>query len=252
MSTGAVYDKIGHGYARKRQSDPRIFARITAALGDARSVLNVGAGSGSYEPTDRCVVAVEPSTVMIAQRSQGAARAVQARAEVLPFSTGAFDAVMAILTIHHWADRRRGLAECARVARRRVVLLTWDPAAEGFWLTQEYFPEFLAADRREFPSISSFTEAFGPDVQVRVETVPVPSDCLDGFLGAYWARPQAYLDPVVRASISPFSRPGAEDGLKRLGADLASGAWKSRYAHLLTEQALDLGYRLVVGEFPES
>jgi SAM-dependent methyltransferase len=255
VPAAAVYDTIGRGYARQRQSDPRIAAQLTAALDDARSVLNVGAGAGSYEPTDRRVVAVEPSAVMIAQRAPGTAPAVRARAEALPFADRAFDAVMAVLTIHHWTDRARGLAECARVARRRVVLLTWDPAADAFWLLREYLPAFIEADRKQFPPLAAYADAFGPGARVTIAAVPVPRDCADGFLGAYWARPAAYLDPAVRAGISSFARPGgeagAEAGLARLRADLASGAWHARHGHLLAGDALDLGYRLVVAEFPD-
>ena len=151
MSAITVYDTIGRSYTSQRRADPRIAARLTVALAGMRSVLNVGAGAGSYEPAGRSVVAVEPSAVMLAQRPRGAAPAVRARAEALPFADRAFDAVMAVLTVHHWADRARGLAECARVARGRVVLLTWDPAADGFWLVREYFPAFLQADREQFP-----------------------------------------------------------------------------------------------------
>src|SRR5262245_61389379 len=142
MSGSPVYDTIGRGYARQRRPDPRIAGRLIAALGGARSVLNVGAGAGSYEPMDRRVVAVGPSVVMTAQRPPGAAPAVRARAEALPFPDRTFDATMAVLTLHHWANAAGGLAECARVARERVVLLTWDPRTDGFWLTREYFPEF--------------------------------------------------------------------------------------------------------------
>ena len=246
MPAGAVYDSIGREYARHRRPDPRIAAQLTAVLGDARSVLNVGAGAGSYEPADRQVIAVEPSAVMLAQRPPGAALAVQARAEALPFADGAFDATMAVLTIHHWSDRAGGLAECARVARERVVLLTWDPAAGGFWLMRDYFPQFIESDRKVFPVMSSYAHAFGPDAQVEVAAVPIPRDCIDGFLGAYWARPAAYLDPAVRAGMSSFARPGMEAGLARLSADLASGVWHAGHGHLLEEDALDLGYRLVV------
>lgn len=248
MPVAAVYDSIGHGYARQRRPDPRIAARLTAALGDARSVLNVGAGAGSYEPDDRRVVAVEPSAVMLGQRPPGAAPAVQARAEALPFAAGSFDAVMGILTLHHWADSAGGLAECARVARRRVVLLTWDPAADAFWLLREYLPAFAEADRRQFLPMSAYSGAFGPGVPVEVAPVPVPRDCADGFLGAFWARPAAYLDPSVRAGVSSFARPGVEAGLERLRTDLESGAWHARHGHLLAADALDLGYRLIVAE----
>ena len=158
---------------------------------------------------------------------------------------------MAILTLHHWADRARGLAECARVALKRIVLLTWDPAADSFWLTQDYFPEFVEADRRVFPSVSAYADEFGASARVHVSAVPVPRDCLDGFFGAYWARPQAYLDPAVRASISSFARAGTEAGLERLRTDRASGAWHARHGHLLAADALDVGYRLVVAELPD-
>lgn len=251
MHASAVYDTIGRGYARQRRSDPRIAALLDAALGDARSVLNVGAGAGSYEPPDRSVVAVEPSAVMLAQRPPGAAPAVKARAEALPFADRAFDAVTAILTLHHWTDRARGLAECTRVARHRVVLLTWDPAADAFWLVNDYLPSFAEIDRRQFPPMSDYAAAFGAGVHVEVAAVPVPSDCVDGFLGAYWARPEAYLDPAVQAGISSFSQPGVESGLARLRADLASGAWHARHGHLLRKNALDLGYRLVVAGLPQ-
>ena len=256
VSASTVYDAIGGGYARQRRPDPRIAARVTAALGTARTVLNVGAGAGSYEPADRAVVAAEPSAVMIAQRLPGAAPAVQARAEALPFADRAFDAVMAVLTLHHWADRAGGLAECARVARERVVILTWDPASSGFWLIQEYLPEFMALDRRQFPAMDTLRaalgDALGPGARVDVTPVPIPSDCEDGFLGAFWARPAAYLDPAVRAGISSFARadlaPEVEAGLERLRTDLASGAWEARHGGQQAVDARDVGYRLVVAE----
>jgi SAM-dependent methyltransferase len=225
-------------------------ARLTAALGGARSVLNVGAGTGSYEPADRAVVAAEPSAVMLAQRPLGAAPAVRARAEALPSANGTFDAVLAVLTVHHWADQVGGLAECARVARDRVVLFTWDPASTGFWLVQDYLPDFLALDRRQFPPLDTLRAAFGSDRRVEVVPAPVPRACVDGFLGAFWARPAAYLDPAVRAGISSFARaelaPAVEAGLVRLRADLASGAWEERYGGLCAAEALDTGYRVVV------
>ena len=246
MSTSILYDAIGRRYAEQRRSDPRIAARLVAALGGARTVLNVGAGAGSYEPLDRPVVAVEPSAVMLAQRPPGSAPAVRARAEALPFADCAFDAVLAVLTLHHWADRDGGLMECTRVARERVVLLTWDPAAGEFWLVREYFPEFFEVDRQRFPAMETYGAMFGPGSRVEVATVPIPCDCVDGFLGAYWARPAAYLEARVRAGISSFARPGTEQGLKRLASDLASGAWHSRHGYLLDRDELDLGYRIVV------
>lgn len=250
MSVSALYDVIGHGYARQRRPDPRIAALLTAALGDAHSILNVGAGAGSYEPRDRPVVAVDPSAVMLAQREPDAAPAVRARAEALPFADGQFDGVIALLTLHHWTDAGAGLAECVRVARDCVVLLTWDPMAGAFWLVDEYFPAFFEVDRRRFPPVAAYQAMFGSAARVEVTPVPVPRDCVDGFLGAYWARPAAYLDAQVRAGISSFSRPGAERGLARLAADLASGRWHIRHGHLLELDALDLGYRLVVARLP--
>jgi SAM-dependent methyltransferase len=187
---------------------------------------------------------------MVAQRGPGAAPAVRARVEALPFSNRAFDAVMAVLTLHHWADRAGGLAECARVARRRVVLLTWDPHADAFWLVRDYLPMFAEIDRRQLPPMAAYTEAFGAGARIEAAGVPVPRDCVDGFFGAYWARPAAYLDPAVQAGISLFAHPGAEAGLARLREDLASGAWHARHGHLLAEDALDIGYRLVVAHLP--
>ena len=239
-----LYDDIGRGYARHRQTEPRIAARIEDALGDARTVVNVGAGTGSYEPSGRDVTAVEPSATMIAQRPPDAAPAVQASAEALPFEDGTFDAGLAVLTVHHWDDWERGVAEMRRVARR-AVLLTWDPAHEGFWLTQDYFPEGLAVDRRVFPPVDALSRALGG---ADVRPVPIPWDCVDAMSSAHWRRPEAYLIPEVRAVSSIFSRPGAvvQPGVDRLAADLASGAWHERYGHLLSLEAADLGYRLVV------
>ena len=237
------YDAIGTGYRRHRLPDARIVARLSAALGDAASVLNVGAGTGSYEPTDRRVVAVEPSATMIAQRPAGSAPVVQASAERLPFADGEFDAAMAVLTVHHWGDWRRGLAELARVARS-VVLLTWDPAHTGFWLTQDYVPDLLALDQRTFPPLAALASALGG---ADVHPVPIPHDCTDRFTSAYWRRPETYLDPDVRGAMSSFTRVAtAAPGLARLRDDLDSGRWHDRYGHLLSEDTLDAGYCSVV------
>jgi SAM-dependent methyltransferase len=245
-----VYDKIGEGYVRHRQPDPRLVERFHAALGSARSVLNVGAGAGSYEPDDRTTVAVEPSDVMLAQRPPGAAPGVKARAEALPFVADAFDAVMALLTVHHWSDHAAGLAECVRVARDRVVLFTCDPDWDGFWLVQEYLPEFLAHDRAQLPTLNALTSGFGAECDVTITPVPIPHDCADGFLGAYWRRPEAYLDPSVRAGISSFVRmPHAAVKLEALRDDLASGVWQERNRSLFDKEELDIGYRLVVAQF---
>ena len=246
----AVYDAIGTGYVGHRQADPRIALEIRAALGNAARVVNVGAGAGSYEPSDLYVVAVEPSWEMIRQRppSQRPA-AVQAQAERLPFPDGAFDAALAVLTVHHWADRRGGLAELARVARR-VVVVTWDPACrDSFWLTTEYLPEIVDFDLPRFPSLSELAESLGGEITSQALTVP--HDCVDGFLGAFWRRPGAYLDPAVRSAMSCFAQLPAERvdrGLGRLADDLRTERWEARFGHLRSLDSADLGYRLVVAE----
>ncbi|MBA3671288.1 MAG: class I SAM-dependent methyltransferase [Gemmatimonadaceae bacterium] len=238
-----AYDSIGGSYAARRQPDPRIARALNDALGDARRVVNIGAGTGSYEPPDREIVALEPSRVMIAQRAVGAAPAVQGCAESLPFANASFDAAMAVLTIHHWPELVVGLSECARVARSRVVFLTWDPAAAPFWLVDEYFPEIIAHDRRIFPSLERLAGVLG---DMRVSTLPIPADCLDGFLGARWRQPAAYLDAATRSAISSFSRVrDPERGLTRLRSDVESGAWAERHRDLLDLDELDLGYRIV-------
>ena len=238
-----LYDSIGTNYRRFRRPDPRIQRVLLRALDGLGTVVNVGAGTGSYEPRDRFVVAVEPSMVMIRQRSQEAAPAVQATATDLPFRDGSFDGSLAILTIHHWEDWRRGLRELVRAARRRVVVLTWDPSAEGFWLVEDYFPEILRIDRQIFPGLEALREELG---HIRVEPVAIPHDCTDGFLGAYWRRPHLYLEPLVRNAISTFAKLSrVEPGLERLRDDLRSGVWHRRHGHMLSRDSLDLGYRLV-------
>jgi SAM-dependent methyltransferase len=240
---GAIYDEIGRTYASTRRADPRVGAAIRAALGDAASVVNVGAGTGSYEPA-QTVRAVEPSAAMIAQRPVAAAPAVQAAAEHIPLPDGACDAALAVLTIHHWADPARGVAEMRRVARRAVIL-TWDPDhAEAFWLVRDYLPESAALDRGRMPAIAAVCEWMGG---ATVTPVPVPHDCVDGFFGAFWRRPEAYLDPRVRAGMSNLSRLGApvERAIAALRADLESGAWRERNRDLLGLDELDLGYRLL-------
>lgn len=242
--SSSLYDEIGVGYAAWRRPDPRIAARIADALGPARTVLNVGAGAGSYEPAHRTVIAVEPSAEMVRQRPPSAAPAVRASAEHLPFGDGSFDAALAILTIHHWSDWRAGVAELRRVARERVVILTWDPDYSGFWLVQDYFPRMLEIDREILPPLPEIEKIVGP---MEVRHVPVPADCTDGFLGAYWRRPAAYLDAGARGAISSFAKIGdVQPGLARLRADLADGTWERRHGSLLALPELDLGYRLLV------
>ena len=234
---GELYDRIGTSYRQTRRPDPRLAAAIHAALGDARTVLNVGAGAGAYEPPDREVTAVEPSETMIAQRPEGSAPVVRAYAEALPFPDKTFDAAMAVLSDHHWTDRTGGLLEMRRVARRTVVFSFDDSWFGRSWLMSEYFPDAL-------PLVESFTFP-----EAEVTAIPIPHDCTDGFLHAYWRRPEAYLDPVVRDNISVFRALGpelTERGLARLKADLESGAWHERHADLLELTELDLGYRLHV------
>ena len=244
----ARYDAIGRTYTATRGTDSRIGAHIWDALGDARTVVNVGAGAGSYEPPDREVTAVEPSAVMIAQRPPGAAPVVQGSAEALPFDDASFDAAMAVLTIHHWRDFRAGAAELRRVARDRVVVFSWDPAYVGrMWLGREYFPRYTRDDVIGFPSLAEQATALG---NADIDVVAIPWDCRDGFMSAFWRRPEAYLDPVVRAGISTLAKRSDDElaeGLARLRADLDSGAWARRHADLLERDALDLGYRLLVG-----
>lgn len=246
IGTVKMYDTIGRLYSNQRQPDPRLAERLDACIGNDTTVLNVGAGTGSYEPGRSGVFAAEPSAVMLSQRNASAAPAVRAVAEALPFEDRAFDVVLAILTLHHWSDQRRGLEECARVARDRVVILTWDPRAEGFWLVRDYFPEILAIDRRIFPSMELLSAVFG---SIDVQPLPIPGDCVDGFLGAYWQRPEAYLDENVRAGISTFSRLASIDPqLERLSRDIKSGDWERRNAELRNRAELDVGYRLVTAQ----
>lgn len=252
MASAQLYDAIGCRYTTTRRTDPRIAKAIWRALGDAQTVVNVGAGTSSYEPPDREVVAVEPSELMIAQRPPGAALCVRAAAEELPFEDASFDAAMAVLSDHHWRDRPRGLRELSRVARR-VVLFNADPAqATRFWLTTEYLP-FFCDLIPEPHRVAGYWEAelvreLG---EVHTSPVPIPHDCRDGFYGAFWQRPAAYLQRQVRAGISVFARLDArqvERGVARLRADLRTGAWEARHADLLQLDDLDLGYRVVIAE----
>jgi SAM-dependent methyltransferase len=244
--TGERYDDIGRSYARHRRPDPRIARQINDALGDADRVVDVGAGTGSYEPSNRRVVAVDPSPVMIAQRSTGAGPVVRGVAEDLPFPAGSFDAALAILSLHHWSDKARGLAQLRRVAKRRVVLC-FDAALEHtFWLVRDYLPEIAALDYGPDLSPEQVADALDAD---RVDVVPVPWDCRDGFLCAYWRRPDAYLDASVRSCISGLARldPSvARRGIDRLRTDLRTGRWATRHANLLERSDMDLGYRLVI------
>jgi hypothetical protein len=188
---------------------------------------------------------VESSRAAIQQRRPGSAPAVRARPDALPLADGACDAALALLTIQHWPKWRDGVTEMCRVASDRVVILTWDPDEGGFWLLSDYMPDLLAASRKQFPRIEEVVAALGGDAQVL--RVPIPHDCTDGFLGAYWRRPSLYLDPAVRRGISSVAADMAFPPLERLQQELTSGHWDSKYKHLLAEESLDIGYRIVVG-----
>ncbi|GGN64738.1 methyltransferase type 11 [Streptomyces albiflavescens] len=243
----ATYDALGTTYARTRQPDSRIAAQIHAALGNVTDVINVGAGTGSYEPP-RTVLAIEPSQVMIAQRPQRSAPAVQAVAENLPLRDNAADAVMALLTVHHWTDLTAGISELRRVARSRIVILTWDQHIfrERFWLVRDYLPEAAAFDDARAIPTDHLLDLLGGG---RQEPVWVPHDCTDGFGAAYWRRPHAYLDPQVRAGISMLAQTSEDTitpGLTQLADDLRTNRWHTRHAELLALETIDVGYRLLV------
>jgi hypothetical protein len=246
------YEAGGAGYARIRQPDPRIESRVHAALGDARTVLNVGAGAGSYEPLDRHVVAVEPSAQMRSQRPRHLAPAVDATAERLPFDDGAFDASMAMITIHQWPELEQGLAELRRVTAGPVVVLTFDPTAlPGFWLS-EWARPFMEMEAKRMPPIDQVVASLAPaggggsaDVQV----VPLPLDCTDGFAESFYGRPEELLRDEVRRAQSAwgFLEPGEEQAIvERLGAALESGEWDERFAHLRTQPTYEGSVRLVI------
>jgi SAM-dependent methyltransferase len=246
MSGAQLYDTIGASYTVTRRTEPRIAARIWAALGDARTVLNVGAGTGSYEPSDRHVLAVEPSALMRSQRLADAAPCLTGAAENLPFDDQSFDAAMAVCTVHHWQDPVAGLREMRRVARRVVVFLfdTSDPSL--FWLTRDYLPEFAALPGvRVLASLTGLADAIG----ARTEPVPIPWDCADGFFEAHWRRPEAYLDINVRRGVSVWAGvgPDAEQrAVHSLRDDLASGHWAERNRDLVDLEAAELGARLLI------
>jgi SAM-dependent methyltransferase len=245
----ARYDTIGHGYSRTRREDPRLRARIHEALGEARTVVNVGAGAGSYEPRDRHVIAIEPSDVMAAQRPRELVPAIRASAGNLPLRGGSVDAAMAVLSVHHWDDEReRGVRELRRVARGPVVILTYDPERSGaMWLMKDYLPEVAALDSRIFPRPEQLADWLGG--RVRIDQIPIPRDTPDWMLGSFWAHPERVLDPDARAATSGFARMPpevAERVVAEVARDLASGRWDERYGHLRSLDALDAGLRLVV------
>jgi len=245
------YEAHGDSYAVQRRTDPRIAELVHTALGSARTVINVGAGAGSYEPQDRQVTAVEPSASMRAQRPKYLSPAIDAAAEDLPFADNSFDAAMATVTIHQWSDTDRGLRELRRVSRGRVVVLTFDgDALDLLWLA-DYVPELIAAERRRYPAIQHIVQVLGGTATVT--PVPIPEDCVDGFTEAYYARPERFLDPAVRQSQSAwgFVDPAAEQaGVDRLRADLDSGEWDRRYGTLRSEPTFIGSLRLITAEAP--
>jgi SAM-dependent methyltransferase len=246
-----VYDTIGKAYVAHRRADPRWAAVIDEQLGDGRVVVNVGAGTGNYEPVDRSVVAVEPSGVMVGQRPAGAAPAVRASGSALPLPSGCADVALAILTVHHWDDWAAGLAELCRVAPRRIVLTMDFELHSRFWFLEDYVPEVGEFTRRQAPDAEAVAEIIGA-----TSTIPllVPRDMDDGVLGAYWCRPEAYLDPAVRANCSGLALADpavVARGVAALEADLSSGEWQRRHADLAELPEIDLGYRLVVADGAE-
>jgi SAM-dependent methyltransferase len=244
--TAQRYDTIGRGYTSFRRPDPRIAAQIWSAISDAERIINVGAGTGSYEDTTRNVVAVEPSAVMVGQRGPGGAPVVRAAAEHLPFPDRSFEVAMASMTVHHWLNLRAGLAEMCRVADRQVIF-TFDPSMhDALWVFTEYVPASVGfADSAPLEEV---IEGLGP---CRVEVVLTPADCTDGFASAYWRRPEQYLSPSLRANISVLARldpADVEPGMAQLARDLASGAWHQRHSDLLQKETIDAGLRLVISE----
>ncbi|MGH2854316.1 MAG: class I SAM-dependent methyltransferase [Solirubrobacteraceae bacterium] len=248
MTARVDYERHGRTYARHRRPDPRIAARIHAALGDARTVLNVGAGTGSYEPCDRWVLAVEPSATMRAQRPAGAAPAIAAHAEALPFDDGAVDAAMACVTIHHWEPPEAGLTELRRVSRGPVVVFTFELDCLPAW-QQEFLREGLVEERPRFPATDDIAAALGG--RTRVERIPTPGDCTDGFFEAFWRRPEELLDPAVRGAQSMWAllEPDVEELMvQRLAAALHCGAWDAEHGHLREQEDFDGALRLVISE----
>ena len=237
------YDAIGINYSVTRGTDPRIAERLYAELQGATRIVNIGAGTGSYEPENIELVAVEPSAEMISQRKTDAYRVEQASAEKLPFADNSFSHAMTVLSMHHWQDRARAFGEINRVATEKFVAITWDPNFEPFWLTRDYFPEIHEMDRVIFPEMTEF-EGYFDEVEVKV--LPILSDCQDGFFAAFWQRPEAYLSSQVRQATSPFAKvKNVSAGLQKLEDDLASGAWAEKNQAILNLSSLDVGYRLI-------
>lgn len=243
-----LYDSISSTYTVTRREDKRIAARIHGAIGSGERVINIGAGTGNYEPRDRLVVGVEPSREMISRRPPGTGPALRAVAEALPFRSDSFDVAMATLTLHHWQDRRQGLTEMRRVAPRQVIFL-FDPTETYHFWAIDYWPTALSLPSEQTPPTPQDLDAVLNLIDV--ETVPIPIDCSDGFGTAFWGRPEAYLDRDVQQGMSwlaQLPQSVLAEGSARLDADLRSGAWDRRYGHLRGLSELDVGYRLVTAQ----
>lgn len=239
----SLYDEIGKGYSIGRKTDPKIAHFINQYLHGSESIVNIGAGTGSYEPDRKKLIAVEPSSEMIRQRPKGSHPVQQASAESLPFKNGCFSHAMTILSMHHWENRKQAFSEIKRVVRQRFITLTWNPDADKYWLTRDYFPEIHDIDKSIFPALSELEQSFKG---IRFYSLPIPAECIDGFTAAYWSRPEAYLDSLVRKGMSTFSKiQGLEVGVQKLKHDIDSGLWQSKYGELKSKDSLDVGY--VVG-----
>jgi SAM-dependent methyltransferase len=238
-----LYDAIGINYSVTRCTDPKIAKQLYAEFQGATRIVNIGAGTGSYEPDNVELVAVEPSSEMISQRKPGSHRVEKASAEKLPFDDGSFSHAITVNSMHHWKDRALAFSEINRVATERFVAITWDPSSEPFWLTRDYFPEIYEMDKRIFPDMKEFDGYFD---QVKVRPLQIPSDCQDGLLAAFWKRPEAYLSSKVRQSISPFAKiENLSEGLRKLEDDLATGAWAKNNHAILSQSSLDVGYKII-------
>lgn len=239
----AIYDDIGINYSVTRCTDPKIAQQLYDELQGAARIVNIGAGTGSYEPGNVELVAVEPSAEMISQRKLGSHRVERAFAEKLPFENSSFSHAMTVLSMHHWEDRERAFSEINRVVTGKFVAITWDPKSDPFWLTRDYFPEIYEKDKCIFPELEIFNEYFDA---VSIIPLPIPSDCKDGLLAAYWKRPEAYLSSEVRQSTSAFSKTKClSEGLQKLEDDLASGVWVKNNHTILNSSSLDVGYRII-------
>jgi SAM-dependent methyltransferase len=238
-----LYDDTGNIYSLTRCTDPKIAIQLYSELQGAASIVNIGAGTGSYEPENVELVAVEPSSNMISQRKTGSHRVEKACAEKLPFENNSFSHAMTVLSMHHWENRELAFSEINRVVTEKFVAITWEPKSAPFWLTKDYFPEIHKMDKYIFPELEELNEHFD---EVKMSPLPIPGDCKDGFLAAFWKRPEAYLSSKVRQSISTFYKlENVFEGLQKLEDDLASGVWAKNNHAILSSSSLDVGYRVI-------